>query len=80
MKRVTIFVSQYNGNEFKKLQKIKIMTTENFKTIDDILESEFFNQMFDFETEKKEIEQAGWNYNELRKFGHELSKKIEPKN
>jgi hypothetical protein len=36
--------------------------------------------MFDFETEKKEIEQAGWNYNELRKFGHELSKKIEPKN
>jgi hypothetical protein len=33
MKRVTIFVSQYNGNEFKKLQKIKIMTTENFKTI-----------------------------------------------
>jgi hypothetical protein len=60
--------------------KIKIMTTENFKTIDDILESEFFNQMFDFETEKKEIEQAGWNYNELRKFGQELSKKIEPKN
>ena len=60
--------------------KIKIMTTENFKTIDDILESEFFNQMFDFETEKKEIEQAGWNYNELRKFGLELSKKIEPKN
>jgi hypothetical protein len=56
------------------------MTTENFKTIDDILESEFFNQMFDFETEKKEIEQAGWNYNELRKFGQELSKKIEPKN
>jgi hypothetical protein len=56
------------------------MTTENFKTIDDILESEFFNQMFDFETEKKEIEQAGWNYNELRKFGLELSKKIEPKN
>jgi hypothetical protein len=25
IKRVTIFVSQYNGNEFKKLQKIKIM-------------------------------------------------------
>ena len=29
MKRVTIFVSQYNGKEFKKLQKIKIMTTLN---------------------------------------------------
>lgn len=26
MKRVTIFELQYNGNEFKKLQKIKIMT------------------------------------------------------
>jgi hypothetical protein len=33
MKRLTIFVSQYNGNEFKKLQKIKIMTTLEFKTI-----------------------------------------------
>ena len=33
MKRVAIFVSQYNGNEFKKLQKIKIMTTLEFKTI-----------------------------------------------
>jgi hypothetical protein len=55
------------------------MTTENFKTIDDILESEFFNQMFDLENEIKEIEQAGWNYIELRKFGLELSKQIEPK-
>ena len=33
MKRVTIFVRHYNGNEFKKLQKIKIMTTSEFKTI-----------------------------------------------
>ncbi len=31
MRRVAIFVSQYNGNEFKKLQKIKIM--QNFKVI-----------------------------------------------
>lgn len=56
-----------------------IMTTLEIKTMDDILESDFFNQMFDLETEKKEIEQAGWNYSELRKFGLELSKQLEPK-
>ena len=33
MKSVTIFVSQYNGNEFKKLQKIKIMTTLKTKKL-----------------------------------------------
>jgi hypothetical protein len=44
------------------------------KTIDEILNSKEFNALFDFETEKKEIEKAGWNYNELRKFGKELAK------
>jgi len=55
------------------------MTTSKIKTMDDILESDFFNQMFDLETEKKEIEQSGWNYSELRKFGLELSKQLKPK-
>jgi hypothetical protein len=64
---------------FFTLQNTNKMTTLEIKTMDDILESDFFNQMFDLETEKKEIEQAGWNYSELRKFGLELSKQLEPK-
>jgi hypothetical protein len=47
------------------------------ETLNDILNSEEFNKMFDFETEKKEIESAGWNYQETINFGTELSKQIE---
>jgi len=49
------------------------------KNINDILESKEFNEMFDFETEKKEVKKSGWSYKELQKFGKELSKKIEKK-
>ena len=44
--------------------------------LDLILNSEDFNLMFDFETEKKEIESAGWTLNELTSFGKQLSKKL----
>jgi hypothetical protein len=44
--------------------------------LDLILNSEDFNLMFDFETEKKEIESTGWNYTELANFGKQLSKQI----
>ena len=47
------------------------------ETINDILDSKEFNEMFDFETEQKEIKEAGWTYEEIQKFGQELSKKIE---
>lgn len=53
--------------------KTKDMKTE-INTIEDIFNTELFTEMFDFETEKKEIEASGWNYNELTTFGQELSK------
>lgn len=49
------------------------------KTINDILDSKEFNDMFDFESEQKEIKEANWSYQELRKFGLDLSKQIEKK-
>jgi hypothetical protein len=48
MKRVTIFVSQYNGNEFKKLQKIKIMTTSEFKTMTKEQQLTFLNPLVEY--------------------------------
>ena len=47
--------------------------------INDILNSKEFNEMFDFENEQKEIENAGWNLKECISFGKQLSKKIEKK-
>jgi hypothetical protein len=49
------------------------------KDLNEILDSKEFNEMFDLETEQKEIEEAGWTYEEIRKFGTELAKKIEKK-
>ena len=60
-------------------QKIKIMKALNVKQqneLNNILDSDLFNELFDFETEKKEIEQAGWTYKELQNFGKQLAKKI----
>lgn len=48
MKRVTIFVSQYNGNEFKKLQKIKIMTNLEFKTMTKEQQLTFLNPLVEY--------------------------------
>lgn len=49
------------------------MATEN-NTIDEILDSKEFNEMFDFESEKKELEESGWTIDEARKFAKFLSK------
>jgi tRNA U34 5-methylaminomethyl-2-thiouridine-forming methyltransferase MnmC len=46
------------------------------ENLNDILNSEEFKAMFDFEAEKKEIESAGWNYKELENFGKQLAKQI----
>jgi hypothetical protein len=51
------------------------MTKENL-TIEDIFNSDLFNEIFDFETEKKEVEASGWNYSELTNFGEQLAKQI----
>ena len=51
------------------------MKTE-FNTLDDILNSEEFNTLFDFEAEKKEIEEAGWTYTEILEFGKAIAKAI----
>jgi hypothetical protein len=53
------------------------MTTIN--NINDILNSKEFNEMFDFEAEKKEITEAGWTYEEITSFGKQLAKKIDKK-
>lgn len=37
-------------------------------TIDEILDSKEFNEMFDFDTEKKELESAGWTYAEIQEM------------
>lgn len=47
--------------------------------INEILESKEFNAMFDFEAEQKEIESAGWTYEEIQNYGKQLAKKIEKK-
>jgi hypothetical protein len=47
------------------------------ETLEQILDSKEFNEMFDLETEKKEIESAGWNYEETSSFAKQLSKKLE---
>jgi len=44
--------------------------------LDKILDSEEFNAMYDFEAEKKEIEEAGWTYTELFEFGKAIAKAI----
>lgn len=44
--------------------------------LDEFLDSEEFNAMYDFEAEKKEIEAAGWTYAELLEFGKAIAKAI----
>jgi hypothetical protein len=44
------------------------------ENLDQILESKEFNEMFDFEAEKQEIENAGWTLEEARKFAQFLIK------
>lgn len=50
-------------------------TTKNIE-LENILNSEEFNTMFDFAEEVTEITNAGWSYKELVSFGTQLSKKI----
>lgn len=55
-----------------------INSTKNelsFNNIDDILNSTEFNEMFDFEAEKKEIEKAGWTMEEVKNFALSIKKK-----
>lgn len=46
------------------------------KNLNDILNSAEFETMFNLKTEKKELAEAGWNYEELRNFGKQIAKKI----
>lgn len=47
------------------------------ETLEQLLDSAEFNNFFNVEDEKKEIEQSGWTYEKLISFGKQLSKKIE---
>jgi hypothetical protein len=70
--KIVIYLCKVINNE-------KLNNMETFNNIDDLLNSESFNNFFDVETEKNEIENAGWDYETLNNFGKELSKKIEKK-
>lgn len=69
MKRVTIFVSQYNGNEFKKLQKIKIMTT--LTTLTEIKKIKTFSTREKFEIKGNVIffDVDNWTWRAKNIFG-----------
>lgn len=55
---------------------MKNLTVKQESELNEILNSDLFNDLFDFEAEKKEIEEAGWAYKELQSFANQLSKKI----
>lgn len=55
---------------------MKALNVKQQNELNDILDSELFNELFDFQTEKKEIEKSGWKYKELQNFGKQLAKKI----
>ena len=60
----------------QKTNKMKNLTVKQEIELNEILNSDLFNDLFDFEAEKKEITEAGWNYIELKSFAKQLSKKI----
>jgi hypothetical protein len=61
--RIVLLLHHNNNKNFK------IMTTLN-----EILESKEFNEMFDFEQEQKDLENDGWTLEEVRKFAKYLIK------
>jgi hypothetical protein len=69
MRRVTIFVSQYNGKEFKKLQKIKIMTT--LTTLSEIKKIKTFSTREKFEIKGNVIffDVDNWTWRAKNIFG-----------
>jgi hypothetical protein len=50
--------------------------TQKIETLEEILNSLEFNELFNMEAEEKEIKASGWNYKELNSFGKQLAKKI----
>jgi cell fate (sporulation/competence/biofilm development) regulator YlbF (YheA/YmcA/DUF963 family) len=42
------------------------------ENLNDILDSEEFNEMFNLEQEVKELENAGWTLQEVRNFSNSL--------
>ena len=46
------------------------------KNLNDILDSNEFEIIFNMEDEKKEVELSGWKYEELMNFGKDLAKQI----
>jgi hypothetical protein len=49
-----------------------IKNEKQMETLEQLLDSKEFNEMFDFETEKKEIEESGWTYEEIKKFAESV--------
>jgi hypothetical protein len=66
--RIVIYICKVNKAQNKK-------NINKMETLDQILDSKEFNEMFDFEAEKREVEEAGWNYADLIKFAQFLATK-----
>ena len=48
------------------------MTAAQEKELQEILNSEAFNQIFDIESEQKEIETSGWTYSMIQNFANSI--------
>jgi tRNA U34 5-methylaminomethyl-2-thiouridine-forming methyltransferase MnmC len=71
-----IFAGKEINSIFVPIILITLKNTNKMKNLNDILNSAEFESMFKLETEKKELAEAGWNYEELRNFGKQIAKKI----
>lgn len=49
--------------------------TNGMNTLDDILNSEEFNNMFDIEKEQEELKEAGWTYEEIKEVAKAATSK-----
>jgi hypothetical protein len=47
---------------------------ENFKNLDELLNSEEFNTFFNVEEEEKELKKEGWTLKEVREFAESMNK------
>ena len=56
--------------------KINKMKTTMNTELENILNSDEFNAMFNIADEQAEIANAGWSYKELASFGNQLAKQI----
>lgn len=57
------------------VNQLKQNKMENFKNLDELLNSEEFNTFFNVEEEEKELKKEGWTLKEVREFAESINKK-----